>query len=247
MKLRLGWRLARVFAHLVYGLAICGLVFPWRGREQRLAHVRKWSAQLLRIFGVTVELHPDVVAPAGGLWVANHVSWIDVFVINAVLPSRFVAKSEVRSWPLVGKLSAWAGTIFVARASRRDLRRTIDTLVSTLQAGERVVVFPEGTSAAQGAILPFRANLFEAAIEAGVAVHPLALSYRDDAGHLHGAVEYIGDTSLVESMVAMLSRQPIRARLEPLAPLSVTSADRRELARRSHMLVEASLRRSAPS
>lgn len=242
MKALLALRLARVFVHLLRGLCICGLVFPWIGRERRLARIQRWSAQLLRIFGVTVEFEPDNRPAHPGLCVSNHVSWIDVFVINAVLPSRFVAKSEVRRWPLVGRLSAWAGTMFVARTNPRDLRRTVGTLASALQAGERIVVFPEGTSAAQGAVLPFRANLFEAAVQAQAPVYPIALSYSDDAGRPHTAAEYIGDTTLLESMVAMLSGPPIRARLALLPSIRTGAEDRRELARQAHESVSARIR-----
>jgi 1-acyl-sn-glycerol-3-phosphate acyltransferase len=241
-RLRLPLRLVRVLAHLLLGLGICALVFPWLGRERRLIRIRRWSQQLLRIFGVRAELAGagDAVSAMGavsGLWVANHVSWIDIFVINALYPSRFVAKSEVRRWPLVGPLCAWAGTIFIQRANPRDLRQTMAVMVAALRDGERVVVFPEGTSAAQGGLLPFRANLFEAAIEAGVPVQPVAIRYLDDAGRFHGAVEYIGTTSLIESMVAMLSGGPIHARLAILPAIDAGDADRRTLAQHAHRAV----------
>ena len=237
MRLRIAARLLRVLAHLLLGLGICALLFPWLGPARRLARIRHWSGQLLRLFGVSVELAPGSAAAAHGLWVANHVSWIDIFVINALFPCRFVAKSEVRRWPLAGALCAWAGTIFIQRANPRSLRRTMAVMVAALRDGERVAVFPEGTSAAQGGLLPFRANLFEAAIDAGVPVQPVSIAYRDAAGRLHGAVEYIGTTSLIESMVAMLSGPPIHARLAVLPALDGGGADRRMLARRAHRAV----------
>jgi 1-acyl-sn-glycerol-3-phosphate acyltransferase len=239
MTLRVALRLVRVLGHLLLGLGICALVFPWLGRERRLDRIRRWSLQLLRIFGVRAELAGagGAASAVSGLWVANHVSWIDIFVINALFPSRFVAKSEVRRWPLVGPLCAWAGTIFIERANPRDLRQTMAVMVAALRDGERVVVFPEGTSAAQGGMLPFRANLFEAAIDAGVPVQPVSIRYLDDAGRFHGAVEYIGTTSLIESMVAMLSGGPIHARLAILPGIDAGDADRRTLAQRAHRSV----------
>jgi 1-acyl-sn-glycerol-3-phosphate acyltransferase len=241
MTLRLGARLLLVLLHLLKGLLICTLVFPWLGQERRMARIGRWSAQLLRIFRVSVEVASGSNAAARGLWVANHVSWIDVFVINALFPACFVAKSEVRGWPLIGALSARAGTIFVERKSRRDLHRAIGKLVTALSAGERAVVFPEGTSAAQGAMLPFRANLFEAAIEAKVAVQPVAISYFDADGNLHDAVEYIGAMTFVESMVAMLSGKPIRAVLHALPALTSHAVDRRHLAQLAHGAIRSSL------
>jgi 1-acyl-sn-glycerol-3-phosphate acyltransferase len=246
LKLALAPRLLWVLAHLLRGLVICGVVFPWLGRERRLACIARWSAQLLRIFRVEVELAGCPNPPAHGLWVANHVSWIDIFVINAVHPSRFVAKSEVRRWPLIGVLSAAAGTMFIKRGSTRELRLAVETLAATLAAGERVVVFPEGTSAAQGAMQPFRANLFEAAITAQACVQPMGIAYVTAGGAPHDAVEYIGDTSLMESMVRILSGEPVIARLTAAAVVPPGATDRRTLAQSAHDAVRAELA-SAPN
>jgi 1-acyl-sn-glycerol-3-phosphate acyltransferase len=230
-------RLLAVLTHLLRGLAICTLAFPWMEPERRLACVGRWSAQLLRIFRVSVELAPGSTFATHGLWVANHVSWIDVFVINAMFPARFVAKSEVRRWPLIGVLSAKAGTLFVTRAQRRGLRDTVATLAAALENGERVVVFPEGTSAAQGAMQPFRANLFEAAVVARAAVQPVAIRYLDPDGRPHGAVEYIGDMSLAESIMALLSGKPVRAQLATMTALPALDGHRRELAQQAHDVI----------
>lgn len=241
MNLRLAARLLWVLAHLLRGLLICSVLFPWLGRERRLACIAQWSAQLLRIFRVQLELTGFAQPAAHGLWVANHVSWIDIFVINAIYPSRFVAKSEVRRWPLVGRLSASTGTIFIRRGSARELRTTVETMAAALAAGERIVVFPEGTSAAQGAMQPFRANLFEAAITAQASVQPMALAYVTADGCLHDSVEYIGDTSLIDSMVRILSGAPVIARLTALPALPAGATDRRVLAQCAHDAIQAEL------
>ncbi|MDB5935323.1 MAG: acyl-phosphate glycerol 3-phosphate acyltransferase [Massilia sp.] len=239
--LRLAWRLSCVLGHIARGLCTCLFVFPWIGPARRMGHVQRWSARVLRTFGVTVDVAGSALPNA--LLVANHVSWVDVFVINACFPSRFVAKSEVRRWPLIGPLSALAGTVFVARAARVGLRTTVDTLAASLRAGERIACFPEGTSAAQGDLQPFNANLFEAAIEAGVPVQALAVSYLDDDGALHPSVEYIADMSLADSMLAILTGKPIRARLHALPTLDTGAASRRALALASHGQVRAALER----
>jgi 1-acyl-sn-glycerol-3-phosphate acyltransferase len=241
MKLHLAVRLLQVLLHLLRGLFICTLVFPWLRRERRLDCIGRWSAQLLCIFRVSVELAPGSCAAASGLWVANHVSWIDVFVINALFPARFVAKSEVRRWPLVGALCMKAGSIFIARANRRDLHCIMALLTRALNTGERVVVFPEGTSTAQGAMLPFRANLFEAAIGANVAVQPVAISYFDADGGFNRAVEYIGDITLLDSMVAMLSGKSIRAMLHILPALPAHTVDRHYLAQHAYRAIHSTL------
>lgn len=238
--LTLAFRLLCVIAHIFTGLFTCAFVFPWIGAAQKMDHVRRWSQRVLRTFGVTLDV-TGVPVLTNALLVANHVSWVDVFVVDARFPSRFVAKSEVRRWPLIGPLSALAGTVFVARDRPGHLRRTVDALADKLRAGERIACFPEGTSAAQGELQPFRANLFEAAIEAGVPVQAVAISYVDDDGAPHPSVEYIADMSLVESMVAILSGTPIRARLHVLPALASGGANRRALALAAQEQVRAAL------
>ena len=239
--LTLAWRLSGVILHIFAGLATCMIVFPWIGPAQRMGHIQRWSQRVLRTFGVTVEETGALAVLPNALLVANHISWVDVFVINARYPSRFVAKSEVRGWPLIGPLSALAGTVFVARGRQSELKRTVGELARKLRAGERIACFPEGTSAAQGDMQPFRANLFEAAIEAKAPVQALAVSYVDDDGAPHPSVEYIATTSLAESMLAILTGKPIRARLHALPALATEGASRRALAAASEGQVREAL------
>jgi len=230
LKIRLAWRLARIVVHLCEGLATCALVFPLASSSRRARLTRGWSRRLLRLCRVDVEHVGGVPALEHALVVANHVSWLDIFVINALDPCRFVAKAEIRSWPVMGWLAAGAGTVFIARGNRRELRHVFKGLVEVLQQGERVALFPEGTTGLQGAVLPFHANLFEAAIDAGVPVQPYALSYVDAGGALHPSIEYVGDTSFVDSLLRILQGPPVTARLACLAPLESSGAHRRELA-----------------
>ena len=236
----LAWRLLCVILHIFTGLFTCLVVFPFIGAQARMGHVQRWSQRVLRTFGVTVEVSGGAVL-SNALLVANHTSWVDVFVINARFPSRFVAKSEVRAWPLIGPLSALAGTVFVARRRQSELKRTLGELARALRAGERIACFPEGTSAAQGDLQPFRANLFEAAIEAGVPVQAIAVSYGDDDGAPHPSVEYIADMSLAESMVAILTGPPIRAGLHALPAQDSVGETRRALALATQEQVRESL------
>jgi 1-acyl-sn-glycerol-3-phosphate acyltransferase len=241
LNIKLAVRLLRVFLHLFSGLAICALVFPWAGAARRDDWIRNWSRRLLGICGVRLEQRGEALAHA--LVVANHVSWLDIFVINSLHPCRFVAKSEIRTWPVLGWLVAQAGTVFIARGSRRDLRHAFKGLVSSLEQGERVAFFPEGTTAAQGCLMPFHANLFEAAIDAGVMVQPYALEYLDADNTLHPTVDFTGDISFAASMIEILSGRAVRARLVCLPPLDARGAHRRELAASAEQAVAAALAR----
>jgi 1-acyl-sn-glycerol-3-phosphate acyltransferase len=196
--------------------------------------VRGWSARLLRICRVEVARQDRAGPLQHALIVSNHISWLDIFVINSVHPCRFVAKAEIRAWPVLGWLVAQAGTVFIARGNRRGLRHIFKGLVDALAQRQRVAFFPEGTTARQGSLLPFHANLFEAAIDAGVAVQPCALAYVDRAGGWHAAVDYVGDTTFLDSILRILGGESVTAHLGCLAPISAEGAHRRELARAAH-------------
>ena len=241
MKIQLAWRLARLVFHLGEGLVTCALVFPWAGDALREHLIRRWSARLLGICRVRLERVPGEDSLAHALIVANHISWLDIFVINAVHPCRFVAKAEIRAWPVVGWLVAQAGTVFIARGNRRNLRHIFKGLVDALAERRRVAFFPEGTTASQGTLLPFHANLFEAAIDAAVPVQPVALAYLDGAGAWHPAVDYTGETTFVDSVVRIMKGTPVTARLACLAPIPAAGAHRRELALAAHDAIAGAL------
>ncbi|HEV7815250.1 MAG TPA: lysophospholipid acyltransferase family protein [Janthinobacterium sp.] len=242
MKILLAYRLVRVLLHVLSGVTICALLFPWLGNQARNRRIRRWSGQLLGMCNVRVELAPGAESALEQVMVVcNHVSWLDIFVILSVHPCRFVAKSEIRGWPMLGWLADKAGTIFIARGNRRDLRHLFTGLVEKLLEGQRVAFFPEGTTAAQGNLLPFHPNLFEAAIDAKVPVQPFAVSYLDGQGTVHPAVDFIGDTSFAESLAAILGGPPVRARLACLAPIGTEGAHRRELAQASYQAVATAL------
>jgi len=227
------FRLLRVVLHLFQGLVTCALLFPLIGAAARLGHVKRWSARLVALCGVEVEILHEQGAQAAprALIVANHVSWLDIFVINTLHPCRFVAKSDIRDWPLIGWLCEKTGTIFISRGKLRDVRRIYQGLVSSLHAGEHVAFFPEGTTAAQGELAPFHANLFEAAIEADVPVQPYAVRYLDRAGRLHPAADFIGEMTFVQSLLAVLKAGGMKAQLTLLPTIATSEAShRRELA-----------------
>jgi 1-acyl-sn-glycerol-3-phosphate acyltransferase len=228
----IAYRLLRVVLHLLAGLLTCAVVFPLLDDAGREARIRRWSVKLLTICGIGLDLRAADGQPAPrALKVANHVSWLDIFVINAVRPCRFVAKSDIRGWPLIGWLCAKTGTIFISRGSVRDVRRTYQGLVTGLHAGQHVAFFPEGTTCTQGSLLPFHANLFEAAIEAEAPIQPYALRYVDANGAPHPAVDFVGDTSLMQSMLAILKAPGITAQLMTLPVIPVDGKPhRRELA-----------------
>lgn len=238
----IAYRYLRISAHLLAGLWACAVVFPRTDAAGRERRIQRWSGQLLSICGVQLEVrHLAEEQTPHAMIVANHISWLDIFVINSYRPCRFVAKADVRDWPLIGWLSSKAGTVFLARGNRRDVRRIYAGLVGAVHDGERIAFFPEGTTSEQGNLLPFHANLFEAAIEAAVPVQPYALRYLDASGAPHPAVAFIGDMSFAQSISAILRAPHIKAELVRLPVIESAGAHRRDLAQASRTSVAQAL------
>ena len=223
-------RAARLALHLTSGLAMA-TVYPWLGPVLRRHILQCWSGNLLRILNVRVEFEgAERHALHHGLIVSNHVSWLDVFVLNAVVPMRFVAKSEVRAWPVVGWLCARAQTLFIERGKARSAARMNVQLVELLRRGECLAVFPEGTTTDGSKVAHFHASLLQPAIDAGVPVHPLAIRYQDSDGAFSTTAAYIGDMSFGASMWNILSTPQLHVKLIATRPLEARKMDRRSLA-----------------
>lgn len=245
------WRLMRVFFHVLKGLGICTFILPALVFSERQKWIRRWSSQLLIICRVRIEIvdrdgrpvvHVDVPHDTKhNLVVANHVSWLDIFVINAMEPCRFVAKSDIRDWPVLGYIARSVDTVFIARGKPRDVRNAFHNLVESLRNGNRVAFFPEGTTSAQGAILPFHANLFEAAIDAKVPVQPVALRYLDPQGKLYSGANFIDDMGFMESLLIILKGPIVRAQIIVLPGISSDIGNRRMLALTTHDQIASAL------
>lgn len=240
------FRAARVALHLGYGLTMA-VVYPWLGAGIRRCILQSWSAELLRILNVRIEIaHDDPLrALPRGLIVTNHISWLDVFVLNAVVPMRFVAKSEVRRWPIIGWLCARAQTLFIERGKARSAARINVRLVELLRRGESLAIFPEGTTTDGANVAHFHPSLLQPAIDAGAQVHPIAIRYQDDGGAHSTAAAYIDDLSFGASMWSILSTPVLHVRLIATAPLDACGMDRRSLAWMSHERISAALHAAA--
>lgn len=243
-RLTLAARLLRVGVHLLRGVLECALLFPLLGEPAQARRIQRWSRDLTRLFGIVI-VASGSMPRGGGALVANHISWLDVFVLNALAPGAFIAKADVRAWPVIGWLSARAGTWFLARDRRSSLRSTNTMIAQRLGGGGQLAFFPEGTSAAQGGMLPFHANLFQGVVAANATVHPVALAYLDGTGQAARSAEYIGDTSLVESILLLLSGPGCTAHVHFLAPI-LPDGDRRWLASAAHTAIDHCLGRLVP-
>jgi 1-acyl-sn-glycerol-3-phosphate acyltransferase len=224
------WRLLRVLLHVLHGMAIVFVRFESYDAARRHARIRWWSAGLLQRMGIG--LHTRGLPAAGArLVVANHVSWLDIAAIHAVIPeAHFVSKADVKAWPLVGRMVAGAGTLFIERESKRDALRVVHRMVEALRAGDTVAVFPEGTTGDGRTLLPFHANLLQAAVSAGVPVQPVLLRFFDAEHVVSPLAEFLGETTLAQSLWRFVCARGLQVEVTVL-PLEATAPhDRRALA-----------------
>jgi 1-acyl-sn-glycerol-3-phosphate acyltransferase len=221
-------RAARVALHLVRALLAAAFLYRFMTPSSRLAYRRRWSRQLLDILAVRLETG-ETDAPAGCLMVSNHVSWLDIFVIDALRPAAFVAKAEIRAWPLIGWLAGRNDTLFVDRGRRLQVGRVNEEIAARLLAGRDVAVFPEGRTTDGMRLLGFRAGLLQPAVATGRPILPLALSYHDADGCASRAPSF-AETTLPQCFAAILACRSLTARLAPLPPLAGAGRSRRALA-----------------
>jgi 1-acyl-sn-glycerol-3-phosphate acyltransferase len=240
--LRTHWRLVRVGLHLGYGLAVAAVVYPLAGRPAQLKLKQRWSRQLLGMLGVRLQAKATPL-PSATLLVANHISWLDIYVINALAPAAFICKADVRSWPFIGWLCERTETVFMPRGSRNAAKQAGEIVALRLRQGWRVAVFPEGTTSDGGEVLPFHGALLQGAIDASCRVQPLALRYTDGDGRLSTAPAYCGDTTLLQSLRRIAAAPRLHVRLDVLPPLDGHGAERRALAATAWRAIRHSLNR----
>jgi 1-acyl-sn-glycerol-3-phosphate acyltransferase len=234
------WRIACAVVHVLHGTLICAFVFPFLGPAARLQRVGWWSRRMLRWMGISLTTEGT---PRGSptLVVANHISWLDILVINAVQPVRFVSKADVRHWPLIGWLVACAGTLFIERERKRDALRVVHQVAERLGQGETIALFPEGTTSEGEGLLPFHANLLQAAIATGTPVQPVALRFSDAHEPVSRAAAYVGDTHLLASLWAVVTARRLHARVHWLPATEARHAERRALGERLREQILAAL------
>lgn len=234
------WLLLRGVLHVVRGYLTIRFRFPRLSPAEREAKVQAWAQGLLRIWRIDLQLLGEPPADGPMLLVANHISWLDIVVMHAARYCRFVSKADVKAWPVIGMLATGAGTVYITRESRRDALRTVHHMADALKAGEVLAVFPEGTTSNGLTLLPFHANLLQAAISAAAPVQPVALQFIDSAsGEISLAPCYVGDETLVASIWRTLTTPGVRAVVSYGAPQWPESRARREWADELRQAVDA--------
>ena len=236
------FRGSRVFLHLVYGLMLA-VIYPHLDQTGQYRTLKKWNRQLLTILniGILIEGERPAHGKGGCLVVANHVSWLDIIVLNAIHPSRFIAKSEVNDWPVIGWLCRRCGTVFIDRTSRRNTSMVNRRMSQLLGQDVSIGLFPEGTTTDGKQVGPFYPALIQPAIDAGIPLLPMALRYQGKDGEAEFAAAFVGDMTLAQSIWNILRCTQQNALVVFTPALSAENADRRALARTAHKAIAQAL------
>ena len=243
-------RISRLALHLGVGLLTAALVFPIETRAARRKTLQRWSARLLAILAVRLHVHGTPHGERPLMLVANHVSWLDIFAIDAALPARFIAKSEIAAWPVLGWLCARAGTLFIERARPRDMARITAEARAALEAGDVLAVFPEGTTTDGTRVLGFHSSLLAPAAQASV--QPVAIRYERTDGSVCVEAAYDGDRTLWDVVKGVTRERALHAHVWFLPALPPDARHRRHLASEARDVIvrtlfpEAQRSRSAP-
>ena len=228
------WIWIQIWIHVLCGVCTLSFIIPFLSRENKDKKIQKWPKRLLGIFNIELEVQDaKLLGSTPYLIASNHISWLDIHVINAFKPIRFVAKSEVASWPIFGWMATQLGTVFIRRDSARHARLVVAHMADVLKT-QSICIFPEGTSTIGSTVLPFKPNLFESAIVAQTPVCPIAIQYISKITGLRSeSPAFVGDMGLLESMSRVIEDRSLLAKITILAPCfpgSSSNLDRKELA-----------------
>lgn len=217
--LRYAVRMAIIVPMILAALLIIATCYPFMGVGARARANRTWSRMLLAVCGIRVEVRGQPVLQAPVLWVSNHVSWLDIYVLNSVRATAFVAKAEIRAWPVIGWLVAGAGTVFIDRRQRQAVQRASQDMRARFDRGEAVGLFPEGTTSDGSDVMPFYPSLFEPARLIDVAIQPVALRFMHQ-GRRSSFAAFVGEESLMANAWRVLRATGVRVEAVFLPPLA---------------------------
>lgn len=241
-------RAARIVLHVMQGLATAALIFPFCSIATRDFLVRSWSRKIIAIFNVSIHVRggPPDSNTKGAVFAANHISWLDVWVIDSQHACRFIAKSEVEGWPVVGWLATKTGTLFIERERKRHAAILNREVAVALAAGDCIAVFPEGTTTDGRRLKRFFGTLLQPAADSGAPLIPVAIRYVGDDGEIDLTPAFIDDMTLIESLRRMLRARRTRAEIAFLPAIDTRGKTRREIAHAAEAAIAASLNLPSP-
>jgi len=234
-RLKAKFKWVQITSHVLHGVIQLVFLFPISTQEKNKHRIKKWSQKLLSILQVELEIEDEeYLIGRTGLVVSNHISWLDIHVINSHSPMRFVAKREVANWPVFGFMAKRLSTIFINRDSARNIKGTISEISEILKI-ENICIFPEGTSTFGCSVKEFKSNLFEAALLSQADVMPISIQYMDvKTGERSYAPVYADSIGLLESISSVIYAAGVKAKISCNQPIEVgdyNQLDRKKLSK----------------
>ena len=211
------WRSVLFVVLLAAAIVDCWIRRPKWGAEGAV-WIHRWCRRIVRVLGLRCEVGGRI--PMCGAVVSNHLSYLDILLYSSVQPFVMVAKTEVRGWPLLGWLTAQAGTVYVQRGGGPTTYGRVNAaMAEAYRSGLPVLFFPEGTTTDGAGVLPFRRGLFHSVLDNGVSLRTAALRYSldEDAGN-RGAwvgedVCWWGEMGFTSHIFGLLGLQGLRAQM----------------------------------
>ena len=236
------WRIGHLLGHVIAGAIVAHAVFDVlrfagidRDQHRQRALVRWWNRGVLRILNVRLHCEGQIAAGAV-LYTANHISWLDIPCLRAVVDAAFVSKDDVRHWPLIGRMSEQAGTIFLKRGMHNAANETAEHMTWSLARRRPVIVFPEGTTSEGRTVRYFYGRLYQSAVRTQGMVQAVAIAYPHALG-AHPRVPFVGDDDLLRHLWRLLIEDRIDARLVFCTPLPAAGRERRALAAQTRVQI----------
>ncbi len=240
------WRSLVLLSHILLGVFCATFVLPLSSKHYKHSLIRWWSTRVLSILNVTVITSGVVPEPSGQgrMYIANHISWVDIFALMSVMSIRFIAKSEIRSWPVFGYLASSANVLFIDRSKRKEAKRMQSISVESLNNGEQLCFFPEGTTTDGTHILPFKGSIIQAAIDAKAVLQPVGIFYPNPDHSANIDMAFAGETTMVESMSTILRCKASIVTLHYFEPIDLQQhpeIDRGALTQQAYTAIKARL------
>jgi len=226
-----------ILSHLLVG-TFCALYILYINNKQKKYFIEWWSLRLLKIFNVRLIINKNlkrILSKKNYLIVSNHISWLDIFVINSICPVIFVSKYSVSKWPFIGWLAKATDTIFIDRNKISKIKETTIKIENYLENKGSIFMFPEGTSTDGKSLLPFKSNLFQSAINTNSDILPIGIQYQNKK-KFTSAPSYIGDMSLIDSVLNLIKLDNIDAKITILSPIR-KDGSRKSLAKKTYQKI----------
>lgn len=226
--------------HLAIGIII-SLVLPliygfnWYSKDKGKKLIQWWSRRATDILGLSIT-HKGKLNLSTSLFVANHISFLDIIILSSMFPVTFLSKSTIRYWPVFGFIAAGFGVIFIQRNNKRVLNSITNSLTTALKQNRSLVLFPEGTTTIGKTVGKFHPSLFQAAINAGKPVQPVALRYHRN-GEFDETAAYIGKDNFIVILISIMAKDKTEVEVTVCDEIDSYNLNRRELSDKSYNVI----------